>query len=1101
MAGLNNKEVKFAYADSSTIYNQATKLENIIYFIKNGGINIGDTSISNYITKVSELFNDKGYIRDIELDSILLDYPTKTEVEEALANLVNSAPEMLDTLYELAKAIDDNPNFAADIAQELSKKVDKIEGMGLSENDYSDEEKQKLENLRAYITDVLIGRVQTLEDKVDIVENKPAYDITDENIEDWNDAGEKVDRLANVAFTADYNDLINTPQNLSEFNDDTSLNERVGTLEDKMDVVENKPAYGITQENINDWNSKSASVENLHPVAFSGNYNDLENVPTQLSDFTDDTSLNYRVGILEEKTETLEGKVDIIENKPAYNITDENITDWNDTGEKVDQLVDVAFSADYNDLVNVPTRLSDFNDDTSLNERVETLEDKVDVIEGKPAYNITNENITDWNDAGQKVDQLSDVAFSGSYTHLSDVPVKLTDFEDDLHLNDRLIITETSTNIIENKPAYSITDEDINRWDEKQDAIPDLETIRSKASTALQEHQDLSSLADGVEYINDTKLIYLKHGDTRLEPPIDATAFIKDGMVNNVAIQKGTGDKVDLDCLVISFNTDAGKDSIEIPLTDIFNPANYYTKSDIDEQNFLQVTVFNTSYPAAGITADDILKWNTKSASVGDLHKVAFSGNYYDLNNEPTKLSEFTNDLGLSAIAVSGSYMDLIDVPEDIVHDENYVHTDNNYTTAEKNKLESLYNYNDSSLTNRVTSLETSTYILETSVNIIEGKPAYGITNEDINNWNDKQEYISDLQTIRDGAALGATALQKIKTVNNNDLVGEGNISVGTITGIILNGDSMGTEGIVDLGTVIRENQDLTSFANGVVYDNNDKLIYLTNNGNRLPNPIDATDFIKDGMVSDVSIHKGTGDNIQVDCLIISFNTDSGHDDIEIPINRIFNPTNYYTKQDIEDKQYLQSETDPVFSAHIASHINDGSVNYWNNKQDAIPDSSFTYWNNKQDKLTDASISYWNSKQEAINDASFADWNSKQDKLSDASINYWNDKQDKLTDASINYWNNKQEAISDLETIRSGAAAGATALQDHQPIMTINGNTIVGEGNVDISGLPDVTSTDNNKILMVINGEWQMVTPVFVYTGPDAPNNILGNNGDIYLQP
>jgi len=75
------------------------------------------------------------------LDSILTDYPTKTEVEEALANLVNSAPEMLDTLYELAKAIDDNPNFAADIAEELAKKVDKIEGMGLSENDYSDEEK------------------------------------------------------------------------------------------------------------------------------------------------------------------------------------------------------------------------------------------------------------------------------------------------------------------------------------------------------------------------------------------------------------------------------------------------------------------------------------------------------------------------------------------------------------------------------------------------------------------------------------------------------------------------------------------------------------------------------------------------------------------------------------------------------------------------------------------------------------------------------------------------------------------------------------------------------------------------------------------------
>ncbi len=1043
MAGLNNKEVKFAYADSSTIYNQATKLENIIYFIKNGGINIGDTSISNYITKVSELLNDKNYIRDIELDYILTDYPTKTEVEEALANLVNSAPEMLDTLNELAKAIDDNPNFAADIAEELAKKVDKVEGMGLSENDYSDEEKQKLENLRAYITDVLIGRVQTLEDKVDIVENKPAYDITDENIEDWNDAGEKVDRLANVAFTADYGDLINTPQNLSEFNDDTSLNERVGTLEDKMDVVENKPAYDITQENINDWNSKSASVENLHPVAFSGSYTDLENVPTQLSDFTDDTSLNYRVGILEEKTETLEGKVDVIENKPAYNITNENITDWNDAGQKVDQLVDVAFSADYNDLVNVPTKLTDFIDDTSLNERVEIIEDKVDIIEGKPAYNITSDNINDWNDAGQKVDQLVNVAFSGSYNDLSDVPTQLSDFIDDSSLNERVETLESKTEtlegkvetledktetlenkveVIENKPAYNITDASIEYWNEKQEYISDLETIREGAA-------------------------------------LGATAL----------------------------------------------------------QSFIETDPTVPGHVKA-ITEADILKWNTMSSSIGDLTlaTVAMTGEYSDLLHTPyipEKLSDLDND----------NYT---------VTDQNYVHTDNNYTTEEKNKLADLYNYDDEALDNRVTALEEK----EETDPIFTAHIASHITDGSVNYWNEKQEYISDLETIRSGAALGATALQ--------------------------------------------EHQSLDSLADGAEYDSTSHLIYLKHGETRLNNPINAADFIKDGMVSDVSIHKGTGDNIQVDCLIISFNTDSGHDDIEIPINRIFNPTNYYTKQDIEDKQYLQSETDPKFHAHIASHITDGSVNYWNNKQEAIPDSSFTYWNNKQeaipdasftywnnkqDKLTDASIAYWNNKQEAILDASFtywndkqetisdldtirsgaalgatalqsftetdpiftghvtynitdssiADWNSKQpaipntsinywngkqDKLSDASINYWNGKQDKLSDASINYWNNKQEAISDLETIRSGAEAGATALQEHQPIMTINGNTIVGEGNVDISGLPDVTSTDNNKILMVVNGEWQMVMPVFVYTGTTDPNTILGNDGDLYLQ-
>lgn len=46
----------------------------------------------------------------------------------------------------------------------------------------------------------------------------------------------------------------------------------------------------------------------------------------------------------------------------------------------------------------------------------------------------------------------------------------------------------------------------------------------------------------------------------------------------------------------------------------------------------------------------------------------------------------------------------------------------------------------------------------------------------------------------------------------------------------------------------------------------------------------------------------------------------------------------------------------------------------------------------------------------------------------------------------------KQDAITDLEEIRQGAAKGATALQEHQPLKTINGESIVGEGNITIPG-------------------------------------------------
>lgn len=46
----------------------------------------------------------------------------------------------------------------------------------------------------------------------------------------------------------------------------------------------------------------------------------------------------------------------------------------------------------------------------------------------------------------------------------------------------------------------------------------------------------------------------------------------------------------------------------------------------------------------------------------------------------------------------------------------------------------------------------------------------------------------------------------------------------------------------------------------------------------------------------------------------------------------------------------------------------------------------------------------------------------------------------------------KQDKIADLDTIRSGAAKGATALQEHQPLKTINGESIVGSGNITIEG-------------------------------------------------
>jgi len=73
-------------------------------------------------------------------------------------------------------------------------------------------------------------------------------------------------------------------------------------------------------------------------------------------------------------------------------------------------------------------------------------------------------------------------------------------------------------------------------------------------------------------------------------------------------------------------------------------------------------------------------------------------------------------------------------------------------------------------------------------------------------------------------------------------------------------------------------------------------------------------------------------------------------------------------------------------------------------------------------------------------------------------------------------------------------------ITQHQSIKTINNQTITGEGNVNISGLPQVSVSDNGKILMVVNGQWALVSPSVLYSGSGVPNNFNGNNGDLYMQ-
>ena len=152
----------------------------------------------------------------------------------------------------------------------LSNKVDKVEGMGLSQNSFTTDEKNKLASLENYDDSEIVSE---LNNKADI------SDIPTKTSELLNDSG---------YITKDVNDLTYYPTNDS-VNSIVALKQNLITSDNMVssDLIDDTSSTNkfVTASDITAWNNKSD---------FSGDYNDLTNkptipvVPTTVSSFTND---------------------------------------------------------------------------------------------------------------------------------------------------------------------------------------------------------------------------------------------------------------------------------------------------------------------------------------------------------------------------------------------------------------------------------------------------------------------------------------------------------------------------------------------------------------------------------------------------------------------------------------------------------------------------------------------------------------------------------------------------------------------------------------------------------------------------------------------
>ena len=276
----------------------------------------------------------------------------------------------------------------------------------------------------------------------------------------------------------------------------------------------------------------------------------------------------------------------------------------------------------------------------------------------------------------------------------------------------------------------------------------------------------------------------------------------------------------------------------------------------------------------------------------------------------PTHTSVLTNDSGFI------TDQDLPNVPDVVSAFRN----DAGYITAQNLPTKTSELTNDSGFITS-SSIPTKTSDLDNDSGFITSSnlPTYPTVPSNVSSFNNDVGYItkSDIPPIpsktsdltNDSEFITASSLPTKVSDLNNDL------------GFITNSDSAIT------------NKALASEAvYSGTYDSNSKKILLKNKVNTTLAEIDATAFIKDGMVSQVEVSNGN--------LVITFNTDAGKNPISVPISDIFDANNYYTKTEADSKfltshqslsNYVTLSTDQditgnkTFSGSLSSNSDVGS--------------------------------------------------------------------------------------------------------------------------------------------------------------------------------
>ena len=154
----------------------------------------------------------------------------------------------------------------------------------------------------------------------------------------------------------------------------------------------------------------------------------------------------------------------------------------------------------------------------------------------------------------------------------------------------------------------------------------------TRPSITVDGTKTVLNLANKLEWDSNAKSLKLYSGN-HLLATVDGSTWVKDGMVESAAVVGNN--------LEITFNTDSGKEKISVPLTDVFNPDNYYDKATIDSK-FENVSISDEYVKSIENVIDargsSVLNVKTNKNTEGTNVQLSHLGNNLVFNSETNRL-------------------------------------------------------------------------------------------------------------------------------------------------------------------------------------------------------------------------------------------------------------------------------------------------------------------------------------------------------------------------------------------------------------------------------------------------------------------------------